>query len=212
MPKIIKDPDTGEDVEVFSSTELQERADAARETAVEEYKQEHPDNAEEIEKLQKELDENKKALEKEQSKDKNFSALRTAKEDLEKKLAEAIGGVKDEINDEKVAESIGKMSNGDVELAKKIKFHFQTTLAAVTPKNADERNKKIQDAYLLARGAEAAGAPGQGNAFSSAGAGMARPKVNAQPLPAHLATAAEKMGIGAEDVKKYDKQDFSTTK
>jgi hypothetical protein len=212
MPKTITDPETGEEIEVYTSTELEERQNAAKEEAIEAYKQEHPDNAEEIERLQKELEENKLALDKEKSKDKNFSELRKTKDELEKKLSEAIGGVKKEVNDEKITEAIGKLANGDEELAKKIKFHFDNTLAAVNPKNIEERNKKVQDAYLLARGADGAGAAGQGNPFSSAGAGMPKPKVNTQPLPAHLSTVAEKMGITAEDVKKHDKQDFSNTK
>jgi len=208
MPKKITDSETGEEMEVFSPEEIEEREVAAKEAAVEQYKTEHPDNSEEIEKLQEELKTATEELGKEKNKDKNFGKLREAKEEIEKKLADAIGGVEKKFEDRDLSAAIGSLTNGDDELAKKAKHHFEKTLAAVVTKTPEEFAAKVQDAMLLARGPQGGGT---GGAFHSGGAGMRTSKPVGEPLSAAAAEVAKKMGITAEDAKKYGGTEFSKT-
>lgn len=210
MSQKIKQED-GTEIEVFTTEELEEAKTSAIETN-------NQTRAQEIDKLATELKAKEEELVKLKGKDLNFSNLREINDrltkevgDLKTQISIAIGGVKKDIETEAVTTAITSLAGDDKEVEKKIKFHFETTLKAVEPKNKEELNKKIQDAYLLATGEQVTPLVVPGT-FSSAGAGINRPKINQTPLSPAAVEVGKKMGITDEDVKKYDKQDFSKTK
>lgn len=212
MPKKITNSETGEEEEVFTADEIAEREDAAKTAAIEQYKAEHPDNAEEIERLQDELKKANEDLEKEKGKDKNFSKLRDIKEDLEKKLAEATGGIKQEFMIRDLDTAISNLASGDDELAEKIKFHFNNTLKAVETKNQKELLEKVRQALTLAGGNEAGA--GVGSNFGSGGIGNRRSKeAGGEELKPEVKEVLKKMdpSITDEDIKKYGGRALSTT-
>lgn len=208
MPKIITNAETGEEEEVFTADEIAEKEEAAKAAAIDQYKEEHPDKTDEIEKLQSDLAAANEELGKEKNKDKNFGKLREAKEEIEKKLAEAIGGVDKKFEDRDLSAAINSLTNGDDELAKKVKHHFEKTLAAVVTKTPEEFAAKVQNAMILARGPQGGGT---GSAFHSGGAGIRVSKPAGEPLTGAAAEVAKKLGITPEDVKKHGGTEFSKT-
>lgn len=210
MPKTIKNEETGTEETVYTAEELE----AQKDEAIENYKKDNPDKAAEVEKLQADLQKATEDLAKEKEKDKNFGNLRGIKEDLEKKLNDLTGSVPalvdQGIQKQHTEGEIKKLADGDVELEKKIRLHFETTLKAVTPKNQEEVNKKIQDAYLLATGTQASGVTS--TVLGSGGASFVRSRpANTQPLSEGAKTVGNKLGLSDKDLKDYDKQDFSNT-
>lgn len=194
MPKTIKN-DEGEDEEVYTADELQ----AERDGAVEKYKEENPDKSDEVEKLQEDLKKATEALEKADDKGKNFNALRKAKEDAEKKVAdilagvdEKIGKVKNEVlegvNKDHYNDTVAALAGDDEELKKKIEFHYKR-LTNDPSSTKGEITAKLKDAYTLATGQASDGMGA--SVYGSGGAG--RPKAPA---------GGAKLNTGEKDLAK----------
>lgn len=210
MPKTIKNEDTGEDEVLYSAEEIE----AQKTEAIETYKKENPGNAEEVGKLQKELDDAKEALKKAGDKDQNFGQLRDKVDKLEKEMDERVKrGVEQTVTKQTSDNAIKALAGSDTELEKKIRFHFDNSLKGVVPSTPEEANKKAQDAYLLATGQKPDIQPGAGNAFgSSGGGGFRQPQQKKSDIkPEVAALGKNKLGLTDEDIKKYDRQDFSHT-
>jgi hypothetical protein len=223
MPKTIKNEETGEDEVVYSKEEL----DAQRDEATQEYIDAHPDQAEKVTELEANLVKAQEDLAKANDKSGNFSNLRKLKEDAEKALADfkkdtdtKIEGIRTDMSNTALEAAIKGLAGEDVELAKKVRFHFSETLKAVSSKNTEEFTKKVQQAYLLAAGREVS--PGQmsGAIYGSGGAGPgagfqsgAGAGAKGKPIDPRVVEMGKKyLGLTDDDFKKYDKQDFSHTK
>jgi len=155
MSEIIKDED-GTEREVFT----QEEIDAQSQSAIDKYKEENPNNSEELKTIKEEL-------EKEKEKEKNFAKLRKIAEDKGIKLDEKdealeekdkefskfqedtrseINNLRNDITTGKRTEAINKLSE-DVEERKKIKFHLDRLSKPDDDQEAFESN--LKDAYFL---------------------------------------------------------------
>ncbi len=163
MSKIIKDEETGEDVEVYTADEIEQQ----KQEAIDQYKTDNPDKTTELADVQEKLKTAEEKLSKTDDKDKNFSALRKAKEDAEKKVEDILKGVDEKITTVKkeVLEGVMKdhyndtlkaLAGDDEELAKKIEFNYKRLADPAATKS--EMNAKFQDAYRLSVSAEDANA------------------------------------------------------
>lgn len=151
----------GVDVEVFTAEELE----AQKQEALEQYKAENPDKSEEMQTLQKELEETQNKLKGLESKDLSFSNLRKEKTDLEEKVSVLTKDIDSKIEKAKkemfegvmkdhYEDRLKSLASGDEELAKKIKYEFDVTLGAVTATTKSEMDAKFKKAYVLAGGTE----------------------------------------------------------
>lgn len=120
----------GKEVEAFTSEELE----AKNKEALEEYKKANPDKTGELTQAQKDLEtaNNKiKELETAGGSDEQKKRLKQEKEDAEKKLGEVtdkltkdMAALKDSIFGSQKTKILDKLSNGDVELRKKIELEY----------------------------------------------------------------------------------------
>lgn len=188
MSQIIQN-EAGEDVEVFTADELQTQKQAA----LEDYMKNNPDKTEELTKLQQAIEAKDKELKGLKDKDFNFANLRKDKDDLEKKLNDAIGGIDTKIEAAKkeVLEGVlkdhkddllKKLAGDDAELLKKIELKYSKDLGSVVAATKDEITQKINSAYLLATG-KSSDDIGAG-AFSSGGVGRVKVKQDESKLSA----------------------------
>jgi hypothetical protein len=192
MPeKITRDDGTEE--EVFTATEVAERETQAA-AAVKA----------ELDTTKTELSKVNEDLKKLNDKDHNFSALRSQKEELEKKIAEMGQGVTDKIDEVRKAplndhgnEILANMSAGDDELKKKIKFQYDRFSDKSDSK--ESVTKKMNDAYLLAVGTSPS-VDVLGRAAPAGGRGSHAPIVNNGPISSDLAELGKKMGLTDEDM------------
>lgn len=216
MPQTIKKEDGSEET-VYTENEIKEREETARTEAIDNYKKENPDKSDEITRLQTDLATAQEDLKKYESKDTNFGNLRKIKDDLEEKVKNLTSTidekVKEGIQSQSVEQSIQNLAGGDEETEKKIKYEFEVTLSGVKPKTQAELTKKIQDAYRLATG-ETMPASVSGGILASGGAMVPRMKSKqaGNLKPEVVDFGKRKFGLSEEDIKKYDKQDFSSTK
>lgn len=219
MPQTIKKEDGTEET-VYTQEEL----DAERNAAVDEYKAANPVDAAEHERLKADLEKVTKELEAVGSKDRNFAQLRQAKEAVEEalrkseeKMAAEIGKIRSEMSQTALDAAVRGLAGEDPELAKKVRFHFTETLKGVSGTTPEEFKQKIQQAYLLATGVQPNPAVLSGAMYGSGGAGPGAGSMPAarrgQPLKPELVDMGKRyFGLTEDDFKKYDKQDFSTTK
>jgi oligoendopeptidase F len=200
MSKTINDTETGEEKEYFSQEEL----DAKKQEAIDEFKKENPDKAEELKKAQEEL-------EKLKGKDLNFANLRAQKEAAEKKVEDILKGVDDKIATVKkeVLEGVMKdhyndtlknLSGGDKELQDKIELQYKRIADIVATK--EEISKKLQDAAILATGGRS---NFDNSAFSSGGVARIKPE-NKSPMTAEEKEVLQKMAQAGGI--KLDEKDF----
>lgn len=196
----------GQEIEVFTKEELDEKVVAS--------------TAEATQKVKDELEATKKELEKLNNKDMNFSKARKETEE-ERAKREALEGeitrlqamiqtsVKDALTKDaqdrlnKVAAgAISEYAGNDKELKEKIEYHFKRI--SDSPMDEAGMIKKVEDAVQLATGVVAGG---NGNPFSSAAAGR---KVFASgsgdKVPQHLKTVGTRFGLSDADWEKYDKK------
>lgn len=189
--KIINDQ--GEEVEVFTAEEVQQQVEAAKSA--------HPDQNEELTKLQEDLKAAQEELTKLQGKDLNFANLRLAKEAAErraeeakKELEEKLGTFKNEIfegvNKEHYDATLDQLSGGDAELKKKIEYHYKRIADPVT--NKTEIGKKLADAYILATKREEADAMNSA-VLASGGAARVAVKAPGQALSSDEKALLQKM-------------------
>lgn len=210
MPKTVQID--GKDVEVYT----QEEVDASRNTAVEDFKKTNPGAAENVTKLQADLTTAQEELKKLKEKDMNFGNLREIKDGLEAKITELTTQLDTKVNAglaQRDAEAaLTALSGGDAELLKKLKLHFETTLAAVKTETPEALQEKLKQAAALS-GLIVGNIP----AFQSAGgSGFPRPLPQggnkAGDLKADVADMGKRrFGLSDEDIKKFDTQNFSQT-
>lgn len=210
MPKTVQID--GKDVEVYT----QEEVDASRNTAVEDFKKANPGAAGDATKLQADLATAQEELRKLKEKDMNFGNLREIKEGLEAKITELTGQLDSKINTGLAARdaeaALGALAGGDAELLKKLKLHFETTLASVKTDTPEALQEKLKQAAALS-GLNTGTIP----AFQSAGGGgFPRPLPQGGnkggDLKADVADMGKRrFGLSDEDIKKFDTQDFSQT-
>ena len=226
MPQKIKVQQDGKEVEqeVFSAEEVTQREAAA----LDQWKKDHPDQTEAMKKMEGDLALAKAALEGGgDDKSQNFSALRATVTRLEKAISDGSAAaiaeatkIRTEMGETALQAAVRGLAGEDAELAKKVQFHFKETLKAVAGNSPEEFTKKIQQAYLLAAGQEArpdvmnGGIYGSGGAGpgGSAGGGQGGGRKLAPMKPEVIDMGKRFFGLSDEDIKKYDKGDFSTTK
>ena len=161
MPQTITNSE-GEEVEVFTSEELQQKERDEATTAKDD--------------LQKQLDG-------ELDKDKNFANLRKQKDEavekaegIEKTIDEKVASAKNEILETTVKDhyndQIKELAGDDDELKKKIEFHYGRIKDTAVTK--EEVSKKLRDSWTLATAGERQEV--SGSAFSSGGATGGKPK------------------------------------
>ncbi|MCK9370264.1 hypothetical protein M0R04_10190 [Candidatus Dojkabacteria bacterium] len=143
----------------------------------------------------------KEELLKANDKDLNFSTLRKKVEELEKKDFDNKNLVIETILSQKSADRIKELSNGDIELEKKIKFNFDRIKDEA--KSPEELEKKMQDALVLSGGSPKNALNG---AITAAGGAInVRPFAGEKSLKPELGDIAKKFGITSDDVDKYYK-------
>lgn len=185
----------GVETEVFTQEEL----DAQKSEALELYKKDNPDKAEDIKSLQAEINKRDEELKGLKDKDFNFANLRTEKKALEDKLDkmtkdvdDKIGTVKKEILEgvmkDHYNDAIASLSGGDAELQKKIEFQYKRLGDSAATK--EEISKKLNDAFLLAAGTKEGGSQA---VFSSGGVGRIKVE-NKNPLNDEQKELLKRMG------------------
>jgi uncharacterized phage infection (PIP) family protein YhgE len=227
MPKKIR-TEEGEELEVYT----QEEIDNARDNAIEEYKQENPGNAEEVKKLQEQLDtkteelENAKAqFEDLDDKDKNFAKMREKvkkleqeNENLTKRIDETVGSIQNKFETNQLSNTISQLAGNDEELAKEIKEHYENTLKGVKVEKPEDFEKKVKHAYTLATGRRIEESQSQGsqpfNVGQTPGAinpmriGNSANKKGGEGISDEAKDMARnRLGLTDEDIEKYDKPD-----
>ena len=174
MSKQITDS-TGADIEVFTPEEVA----AQKEAAIAEFKAQHPDQKEELEKLQAEL-------KKFQEKDLNFSNLRAGKDDLESKVKalqaeidQKVGAAKKEVLEgvmvDHYKDTLRALAGDDADLQKRVEFEYKRLIDPAGTK--DEVTKKLQDAWVLATKPEVSNALNS-SVISSGGVARIQTKSN----------------------------------
>lgn len=202
----------GTTIEVFTQEELEAQREVAKQEAIEAYKAENPDKTEELTALQAELAKKEEALANAANKDLNITNLRKAKEAAEKKLADFSAELDNKITSAKKEvlegvmkdhynETLSQLSGGDEELKKKIEFNFKRLGDVASTKQ--ELTKKFQDAARLS-GVEERDAVNT-SVFSSGGVGRLNIKTSEKKLTEDEKAVGAKLGLSAEDLKKYGK-------
>lgn len=201
----------GTEVEVFSKDELEIQKVEASQKAIDDYKVANPDKSTELTELQEKLDAKEKELEESLNSDGglNFKHLRelnkkieAERDALKKDIDEKISKAKQEVLGSAVqgiySEELEKLSFGDVELKKKIEFHYKRLSDPASSK--DEVMKKLNDAATLANPRRAVGVL---NAKVISSAGANRPQYSIETMSPELKGVANRLGITDEDIKKH---------
>jgi DNA repair exonuclease SbcCD ATPase subunit len=206
--------ENGSEVEgAMTSEEIEELVEERKEE-IETSNQETISNLEDthrevLEDLQTKIDEKEEALEKEQSKDKNFGNLRkTTKEkqeeitklqsemkemktSFETKFSEAkTGSIQEKIN-----EHISKLAGTNKELKEKIAFNLQSFKV---PENTEEALKQVDNAFTLSSDGKSSII--NSKVISSAGGVSIPTKEKMTPEGKDF---AKKIGITDQEIKKY---------
>ncbi len=143
-------------------------------------------------------------------KDKNFEALRTQKEQAEtkaeeeKKAREAKETEYSAKEQERIqaerTKTVEALAKGDTALAEKIQFHLKRLEGEI--KTPEDFQKVLSDAYTLAAGQPVPDA--LSSVISSAGASNKGGNgANKLPISQEAMPVAEKLGVTADDLKKY---------
>jgi len=162
----------GNEVEAYTTEEVNEQIESAREAGKEELAEEMEELKGQIAEKDNKIKELEELMEGGDDKSRNFANLRKAKEKAERERDEAnqkllnlgqeidtkIKGVKEEIAQSRINEEIKKRAGGDIELEKKIKFYYNQ----FKPDEEKDPNKKEENfinrlnaAELLATGGKA---------------------------------------------------------
>lgn len=137
----------------------------------------------------------------------NFATLKAALDKKDQEINDLRTGIEDiskSRNQDIESGELTRLSGGNEELSKKIKHHFDTTLKAVQAKTKEEIAAKMENAAKLARDNATVDMVGNAN-YGAAAGGYSRPagadgKVE---LTVGQKALASKMGITADDLKKY---------
>lgn len=205
MSQTIKN-EAGEDVEVFSTEELE----AQKQEAIEAYKAENPDKTDDLTALQEELQKKEEELKGLKDKDVNFSKFKSQKdkeiETIKKEIDEKIVSVKKEVMEgvmkDHYNDTLKVLAGGDEEAKKKIEFHFKRLGDVAGTK--EEITNKLKDAYILANKPADIDALNT-SVISSGGVGRINVKVSETKLTPEEKELGKKLGLSDEDYKKYSK-------
>jgi hypothetical protein len=171
--------ENGQPIEgAFSKAEMEEAQQSAEEAKAAEIQALKDEASAKETELQEKLDEAKEALEKKSDKDLNFQKLREAKKTAEEKLADfkeettkKFGEIEDKVltsvQSSKVDNQIDKLVGDDLELKKKVRFHYDNFKE--TPKTDEEMKERIANSYLLATGKSIEDSLPSGTASSGGG-------------------------------------------
>jgi len=189
----------GEEFDVLTNEEIETQKNEAIELAKQDYEAEK-------ETLNRELAEAKEALAKTGDKDYNFSQLRktvdglkASKETLEKTFTSELSNLKKSLSEKTINGFIKEESGGDADLEKKLRFHYDKTLASMPAETEEDIRTRVKSASLL---------EGRTNTNSSfiSSAGSGNVKIKTEKLTQDQQDLANKMGVSQEDIKKYSKQ------
>ncbi len=213
---IIKDPTTGQETEVFTAAETQQRikdAEVAASTkAVEDYKTANPDKSQEVNKLQSDLEEANRKLKAAEDagsdgdKSGQVERLRQERDDAQKKLNTEMTDLHNKINSligDTKKELLDGLSKGDVELRKKIEFEFDNYRPNANSKT--EIKERMEKAYQLATGNKPTQSVMDNINSSGRGDNNAHDTNNNQQKEAtpNAKAIGNVLGISDEDRKKY---------
>lgn len=207
----------GQSVEAFTSEEVEQKLNEAREMAIEEtnkLRQEEVDDLSlQIEAKDREREQARQELEVEKSKEKNLAGQGRIIQNKEKKIDELeanikkmkeevdqrINGVEAKSREKMVNSMINELSGNDKDMTNKIKFYFDSFKG--DPADDNEIQQRIQNAYVLATGAKPT-SPLSGAVMSSAG-GM--PVINpiGEKLSDDAKDLAHKMGLTDQELKRH---------
>lgn len=206
--------DKGEEIEGYTKEELEAAQGSAKEGAVKELEEKHKKELEAKDKDLKQLNSDLKvaqeSLEKAGQGTKDWNEARKTIKDLEnkiedlskgreedtKKFAEDIRNVRTSTFKSTVDGWMDSLSGGDVEVKKKLEFHYNRLGKDVT----DEKQalEVMKDAHLLATGKQAP------NMFNVArGFGGGEPPKPKEQASAEVAELGKKFGISDADITKY---------
>lgn len=186
-----------------------DEVEIARQTAIEQFKIDNPQNTE-IAELQTELAKKNEELKKFEDKDLNFKTLREAKEKAEKERDELTKSIDEKLKDvetritekftgDYLDDKIKDLSGGDAELEKKIRFHYDRIKDIATTK--EEISKKLADAVAIVS-QSTGNRVLNGRIISSAGVGPIKPKFSGDLKP-EVKELAHKLGISDADIQKH---------
>ena len=201
MPQKIK-LESGEEVDVFTKAEVDEQVAKEKENLV---------SKEELNALKAELETKEAELAGLANKDMNFRNLKDAqkkseqeRDDLKKQLEEKINKNKEEvltaITKSHYDAKIDELASGDIELKKKIEYHYKRIQDVASTK--DEVAKKLEDASLLAGRGKTLGVLNS-RVISSANPGRPFTRTQGKDFSPGLMNVASKLGITNKDLEKH---------
>ena len=221
---------SGEEIEVYTKEDLESQ----RESAIEQYKEQNPDQSEDMKKLQEELEGSKEELEgskeeleksqeelkKAKDKDLNFSSLRNKNEKAEDKIKEIESSIDEKISTVKkevlegvmkdhFQETVSSLAGDDEELKKKIEFHYNRISDVPTTKS--EMTKKLTDSWTLATQSEKKDEFNSRAISSSGYSAVSFREEKSNKMNAEEKEFVKKLGrsgglnISDEDIEKYGK-------
>lgn len=222
MPKVIKT--TVDGVEKEETVYTQEEIDAQKKTADDAaaaVKVEADKAAADLAQAKKDLDAARAAGG--SDKDFNFRQLEERVKAAEKSAEDAKTSAAATVvtmQNTALQAAIKGLAGEDAELAKKVEFHFNTTLKNVDGTKSEDFTKKLQQAYLLAAAGEIKPGSMNGGIYGSGGAGpgAGRPgnggsNQTLPPIKPEVIDMGKRfLGLTEDDFKKYDKWDVSRTK
>lgn len=216
MSQVIKQED-GTEVEVFTKDEV----DSERESALESYKKENPDQTDKVQELEGGLQEAKDALAKAEEdlkkvdeEDKNFAELRKQRNEAQQKLAEVTSDVDSKISEAKEStkneiletvnvghykDTLDHLSGGSDDLKAKIEKEYNALNDPAT--NKGEITDKLTRAYTLAT-SEVPDALTSA-VVSSGGATVKPSQVEKKTLSEDEKDLGRKLGLQEGDFNKY---------
>lgn len=195
--------------EVLSVKEVEQRIADAKEEAKAEFEFTSEQLKTQLGEKEQELKQAQEDLQKAGNKDANFSQLRKSKEEKEEELniikkelsevKQAFSKTNLEANERVINESIFKISDGDKELADKIKFHYNQFVVP-SDDTQEKQEERLKSAYTLATGSQA------GDILNSANIGSGR---GSNPSPASTEKispdaieVAKQLGIDEKELRK----------
>lgn len=202
----------GNAVEGFTKEEVDIKIEEAKTGAKTEVEKELSELKTSLETIKTEKEELEKKGGKLTDEDKNWENVRTMIKErdgkidgLEKKIQDLTEGVSLKLDEKKVSDIISSLSGGNIDVAEKIKFHFNRIRpdleAEKDPaKKEEDFKKRMEDAYTLATGGKLEGGLG-GSAISSGGGFIPPVKGSKEKISEGGKEVGKKMGLSDEEMK-----------
>lgn len=208
MPLKLKNSE-GKEIEVATQEEIDALVSAGKTEVEDKYKKEVKERDEKLSTLESDLETAKEALDKASEGTKDWAETRKQIKGLEgqvKTLAKERDEAKEEFSKEirsvrtslfegQVGSWMDSLSNGDVEVKKKIQFHYNRLKGEI--KEEKEAQEVMKDAYLLATGKQAP------NMFNVARGFTGEAPRTREPASGEVSDLGKKFGISDEDITKY---------